>query len=236
MVCPRRPHELDQHAQRGLMTMAGDAVDIPVLHAAMRESLRAATPFELPADLVMACSDSAANEEKVQKLEELFRVAVRTSLASIPTVDRTGRLNGITGHIAESVVAALLEELGFTPLQHMVGPESGGHGVDLLMLTPGLEAVFSIEVKGTLQRARWPRLTRGEVAQMTAEWLDKSDNPGMADHDLVSGDVYGAVVLVNFARMQWKAAVTADFRGAYAITDKEQLEHVAWLVDATGNG
>ncbi|HKP42249.1 hypothetical protein [Mycobacterium sp.] len=218
------------------MTMAGDAVDIPVLHAAMRESLRAATPFELPADLVMACSDSAANEEKVQKLEELFRVAVRTSLASIPTVDRTGRLNGITGHIAESVVAALLEELGFTPLQHMVGPESGGHGVDLLMLTPGLEAVFSIEVKGTLQRARWPRLTRGEVAQMTAEWLDKSDNPGMADHDLVSGDVYGAVVLVNFARMQWKAAVTADFRGAYAITDKEQLEHVAWLVDASGNG
>jgi hypothetical protein len=205
--------------------------DVPVLHAAMRASLRAATPFELPADVVLACSDSTANEEKIRNLEELFRVAVRTSLASIPTVDRTSRLNGMTGHIAESVVAALLEELGFTPIQHMVGPESGGHGVDLLMLTPGFEAVLSIEVKGTLQRARWPRLTRGEVAQMTAEWLDKSDNPGMADHDLVSGDVYGAVVLVNFARMQWKAAVTADFHGAYAITNKAQLEDVAWLID-----
>ena len=198
----------------------------------MRASLRAATPFDLPADLVMSCSDSAANEVKVQKLEERFRLAVTTSLASIPTADRTSRLNGITGHVAESVVASLLEELGFTPLQHMVGPESGGHGVDLLMLTPGFEAVFSIEVKGTLQRGRWPKLTRGEVAQMTAEWLDKSDNPGMADHDLVSDDVYGAVVLVNFARKQWKVAVTADFSSAYAITDTAQLEDVEWLVDA----
>ncbi|MGX9792929.1 hypothetical protein [Mycobacterium sp. MMS18-G62] len=211
--------------------MAADAIDVPGLHAAMRASLRAATPFDLPADLVMSCSDSAANDE-VQKLEEVFRLAVTTSLASIPTVDRTNRLNGVTGHIAESVVACLWEDLGFTPIQHMVGPESGGHGVDLLMLTPGFEAVFSIEVKGTLQRGRWPRLTRGEVAQMTAEWLDKTDNPGMADHDLVSGDVYGAVALVNFARMQWKAAVTADFSSAHPITDTAQLEDVAWLVDA----
>jgi hypothetical protein len=200
----------------------------------MRASLRAAAPFDLRADLVLSCSDSAADDEKVQTLEELFRLAVTTSLASIPAADRTSRLNGITGHVAESVVACLFEELGFTPLQHMVGPESGGHGVDLLMLTPGFEAVFSIEVKGTLQRGRWPRLTRGEVAQMTAEWLDKSDNPGMADHDLVSGDVYGGVALVNFARMQWKAAVTADFSSAHAITDTAQLEDVCWLVDTAG--
>ena len=75
-------------------------------------------------------------------------------------------------------------------------------------------------------------MTRGEIAQMTTEWLDKSDNPGMADHDLVGVDVYGAVVVVNFALMQWKAAVTADFRAAHAITDTAQLEDIGWLVGA----
>jgi len=211
----------------------------------MRASLRAATPFEVPAELVIACSDSTrtsredegaspeliAYDTKIRELEQLFRTAVATSLASIPIADRTSRLNGITGHIAESVVASLLEDLGYTPLQQMIGPESGGHGVDLLMATPGFEAVFSIEVKGTLQRGRWPRLTRGEIAQMTEEWLDKSDNPGMADHDLAGSDVYGAVVLVNFARRQWKTGVTADFRDAYAITNRAQLEDVTWLID-----
>ena len=101
------------------------------------------------------------------------------------------------------------------------------------MATPQYEAVFSIEVKGTLQPSRWPRLTRGEIAQMTEEWLDKSGNPGMADHDLAGADVYGAVVLVNFARKQWKAAVTADFRDAHPISDLAQLEDVAWLIDAS---
>ena len=101
----------------------------------MRASLRAATPFEVPAELVIACSDSTrtnrgdegaspeliAYDTKIRELEQLFRTAVATSLASIPIADRTGRLNGITEHIAESVVASLLEDLGYTPLQQMIG-------------------------------------------------------------------------------------------------------------------
>jgi hypothetical protein len=39
------------------------------------------------------------------------------------------------------------------------------------------------------------------------------------------------VVLVNFARRQWKAGVTAEFRDAYAITNQAQLEDVAWVID-----
>src|SRR5690349_2101420 len=116
----------------------------------MRTSLRAATPFDVPPELITACSDSirtsnegegtprelTAHNAKIRRLEQSFRTAVATSLASISIADRTSGLNGITGHIAESVAASLLEDLGFTPIQQMVGPQSGGHGVDLLMATP----------------------------------------------------------------------------------------------------
>lgn len=39
--------------------------------------------------------------------------------------------------------------------------------------------VFAVEVKGILRARRVPRLTRGELEQMSEAWVDKPDNPGM---------------------------------------------------------
>jgi hypothetical protein len=72
-----------------------------------------------------------------------------------------------------------------------------------VFLAPG-DVVVAIEVKGTLVRRRVPRLSGRELTQMSAAWVDKADNPGMAELGLQSGDVYGGVVVVNFADMIWR--------------------------------
>lgn len=84
------------------------------------------------------------------------------------------------------------------------------HGVDLLMLSPG-DKVVVIEVKGTLVAKRFPRMSRRELGQMSAAWVDKHGNPGMAELNLGNADVYGGGVVVNFADGQWRAALTNDF-------------------------
>ena len=50
-------------------------------------------------------------------------------------------------------------------LWHFVGPER--HGVDLLVLCQLAERVVAVEVKGTLRRGHWPRLSGRELAQMS---------------------------------------------------------------------
>lgn len=89
----------------------------------------------------------------------------------------------------------LLVDDGCHPIWHLTGP--GRHGVDLVVLTPAGDAVVAIEVKATLRPGHVPRLSRREVEQMSAAWADKADNPGMANWDLRSADVYGAVVAIN---------------------------------------
>ena len=63
---------------------------------------------------------------------------------------------------------------------------------------------------------------------MGAAWLDKPDNPGMADWAVSSEDVYGAVVLVNFHELAFKAALTADLESWLPVTDPHQLDDVGW--------
>jgi hypothetical protein len=63
-------------------------------------------------------------------------------------------------------------------------------GVDPVLLARG-DVVVAIEVKGTLVPGRAPRLSAGELAQMSAAWVDKLDNRGMAELGLASSDVYG---------------------------------------------
>jgi hypothetical protein len=92
------------------------------------------------------------------------------------------------------VTEVLLAEQGWYVLWHFTGP--GRHGVDLVLLTPD-DHVVAVEVKGTLVAGRIPRLFRRELAQMSAEWVDKADNPAMAELRLDSADVYGAVVAVT---------------------------------------
>lgn len=89
--------------------------------------------------------------------------------------------------------------------------------------------MFAVEVKGTLRPRCWPRLRSGELTQMDLGWIDKSDNPAMTDWGVTSEDVHGAIVLVNFADLVYKAALTSDFTTWYPIDRIEQLETLEWL-------
>jgi hypothetical protein len=124
-------------------------------------------------------------------------------------------------------VELVLEPLGWTPLWHFTGP--GGHGVDLLFLAPG-DLIVAVEVKGTLVTGRVPQPSKGELAQMTAAWIDKRDNPGMANLGLQSADIYGGVAVVNIADLTWRVALTNDFETFAPVTGFDQLRELAWLI------
>jgi hypothetical protein len=167
-------------------------------------ALRAATPVVVdPAD-VRRCLDRSA------PADALFSRAFEGSLAELSPAERRGALAGVTGHVAESLVELILvEQVGFHPVWHLTGP--GRHGVDLLMLTLAGNALVAIEVKGTLLSKCVPRLSRRDLRQMSAAWVDKADNPGMAEWALTSDDVHGAVAVVNFADRTLRIALTDDF-------------------------
>lgn len=183
-----------------------------------------ATAIAFPFD--PAFIDGCLDVEK-RPTDALFARAFKRSLASLEPAARRGVLGGITGHVAESVAAVVLEGLGWTPVWHFVGP--GRHGVDLLLLGPGAERLFAIEVKGTLKPGRWPRVWRGELTQMDVAWLDKVDNPGMSEWGVASADVYGGIVLVNFHELLFKVALTSDFVTWSAVEELEQLLDLEWL-------
>jgi hypothetical protein len=159
--------------------------------------------------------------------DQVFARALHGSLAALSPAERRGALAGVTGHVAESVVEVLLAELGYQLLWHFAGP--GQHGVDLVVLCPAGDRVVAVEVKGTLRRGYWPRLSRRELVQFSDAWVDKADNPGMANWELRSSDVYGMVVLVNFPAMAYRAAVTADFQQLQPVRTVEQLGDLDWL-------
>ncbi|HEX4726775.1 MAG TPA: hypothetical protein VH298_03200 [Jatrophihabitans sp.] len=187
-------------------------------------AIGAATAFPLDPTVVRSCLDDASS------LDQAFGRALLDGLAQLdPTVPR-GRLNGVTGHVGESVAEILLVDLGFSPLWHFSGPLSGGHGVDLLMLSPA-DTVAAVEVKASLRSRRWPRPSRRELTQLSPDWLDGQDNPGMANWDLTGADVHGLVIVVNFADAAWKCAATWDFSTVWPATDPSDLADPGWLTN-----
>jgi hypothetical protein len=154
----------------------------PTLHQSATAALRQAIPIEIAISTVAACLDPE------READQRFEAAWRSRLEGGTGRLSGGALPGTTGHIAESVVEVALAERGYVPLAHHPGP--GRHGVDLLMLHLSLEIVFAIEVKGTLRKGFVPRLTRGDLAQMSSAWLDKPDNPAMTSSALRSEDIY----------------------------------------------
>jgi hypothetical protein len=185
----------------------------------------AGTPFSLDRALVSDCLDPT-----LSRGDKVFARAFESSLAVLDLAERRGALAGVTGHVAESVAEVLLESLGWVPVWHFEGP--GRRGVDLLLLGPGAERLFAIEVKGTLRPRRWPRLRRGELTQMAVEWLDKADNPAMSEWDVTSADVYGGIVLINFHDLLFKVALSADFSAWQPVSRLKQLESLGWLDEA----
>lgn len=194
---------------------AGPATPMPI--AALRE----AAPFRLAPSLVENCLGLAAKDA-------LFTRGWLHGPANLTRAERSA-IAGVTGHIAESVTEILLDRLGWQVLWQFPGP--GGHGVDLVFLTPG-DLVIAAEVKGTLVAGRIPRLSRGQLAQMSASWMNKADNPGMGELGLGSADIYGGIVIVNFANLNWRISLTTDFSALIPITDVEQLADLSWLRSA----
>lgn len=184
-------------------------------------ALRSAPPLPLPAAIVASCLDLDAPQDA------RFNHAWTNSLRALERRERGGALCGVIGRVAESVVEVLLADVGYHPVWHFTGP--GRHGVDLLMASPALDHVLAIEVKGTLRAHHVPRLSRRAVEQMSAAWVDKRDNPGMAEWQLQSADVYGAVVAVSFAEMTLRAIVSEDFEHWRAAA---ALEDLAVIVEA----
>ena len=182
---------------------------------------RQAAIFPIAPEVVRSCLDLDEATDRV------FARACEHSLAALSLAERRGALPGVTGHVAESVVEVLLAGLGYHLLWHFTGP--GRHGVDLVVLCPRGERVVVVEVKGSLRAGHWPRLSHRELAQLSAGWLDKPDNPGMANWELRSEDVYGAVVLVNFAAMAYRAALTRDFVHLHPVVEHAQLADLEWL-------
>jgi hypothetical protein len=165
-------------------------------------ALRQPRALVLEGAVVADCLDLA------QPADERFHRAWTATLGSLPRAERGGALAGVTGHVAESAVAVLLVDRDHELLWQFTGP--GRHGVDLVVLTPD-ERVVGIEVKATLRPGHVPRMSQRAVAQMSAAWIDKVDNPGMASLQLGSADVYGAVIAINFADMTIRAVMTNDF-------------------------
>jgi hypothetical protein len=189
----------------------------PMRTAALRHS----SAFHLDSALVEECLDLASTKD------QLFARGWRSGPASLTRAERCA-VAGVTGHVAESVTEKLLDRLGWRVLWHFTGP--GRHGVDLVFLSPD-DTVVAVEVKGTLIAGRIPRLSHREMTQMSAAWVDKADNPGMAELGLSSGDIYGAVAAINFADMTWRVALTSDFSTLSPVTDAGRLTSLDWLFE-----
>lgn len=202
------------------------------LYASVLQAAHQAVEFPIRVDDVLALTnprpDPDPDPQHIEPAEKQFQRAFTSGLAGIPRSERVGALNPTTGHMAESFTATLLDGYGWVPLWQFTELTSSGHGADLLMFSPATEKLLVVEVKGTITARRWPMLRNAEVAQMSAEWLNKKDNPGMAEWDLQGGDVHGLIMLVQFARRRWKAVATTDFANAFPIIEAEQLADPFW--------
>ena len=184
--------------------------------------LRSSTGFDLDDVVVMDCLLDA-------EADRSFALAWEHGFTSLPYLERRGALPGTMGHIAESVIAAALAELGWAPVWHFTGP--GRHGVDLIMLAPSADHLVAVEVKSTFRPRHIPRLTAAHLQQMSQGWLDKADNPGMREWDLSAEDVYGLVAVVNFSDRTLRYAATADFERLHAVHCVDEIRHLRWLDD-----
>ncbi|WP_030527728.1 hypothetical protein [Phycicoccus jejuensis] len=135
----------------------------------------------------------------------------------------------VLGNVAEAIVEMELVERGWQPVYDDVEGFSFGPGIDLLMLDPPLERLVAVEVKSTIQRGRWPRLSRGGSKQLTAQWLDDGANVGMAQWEIGSEDVYLLVAQVRLRERVWRCCIAADPTRALPVTDEAQLKDLRWL-------
>lgn len=202
------------------------------IRARTLQALRTATQFDIPpeslANAMIATPDLLSRPEQVAEIEEHIR-ALLLERITIPVYARWATLPAL-GNIAEALVESMLVNFGWQPLYDDDSGYSAGHGVDLLMLDPSLSAIFAIEVKSTIQRGRWPRLTRTSQAQMTPAWLDRASNEGMREWGFEADDVYSMIAQAHLGRLKWRACVAAELCAPLPIASIDQLIDLNWLI------
>lgn len=180
----------------------------------LRQALRHATAFPIAEQLI---ADSLDEENPADA--DFARVRSK-GLAHVQAAQRHPELARVTGEVAESVAQLMLDEQGYSLFWQI--PTPGVHGVDLLLLAPDGSAV-ALEVKGTLRPQAIPRLTPSRQRQMSRDWLNNPRNPGMVDWSLRAEDLYAAVIVIDLALAQFRAAVSADFETYQPITRLDEL-------------
>lgn len=182
----------------------------------LRIALREATALPIDGGVITGCLDNT------KPADALFARARRDGLASI---DRSSRpqLARVTGEVAESLAEIILAEQGYDLVWHITTP--GIHGVDLLFASPD-NYVLALEVKGTLRPGAIPRFTPSRLRQMSREWLNDPNNPGMADWSLAADDLFAGVMIVDLAWASFRIALSTDFETYAAVSKLEQLRRL----------
>ncbi|MDX6510906.1 MAG: hypothetical protein QOE36_410 [Gaiellaceae bacterium] len=181
----------------------------------MRPALRLAPPRPFPADWVKRSLLTGSGDDR-------FRQAARSGLDSLTLAERRGHLPAVTGAVAESVAAMVMDEIGFEVFAQLT--ERGARGADLLLLSPA-ENVLVLEVKGTLRAGQLPRLGRSRLRQMSAAWLDVGNAP-MLDWGLEAADVFGGVMVVDLVSNTARVAVSADYEVFTPVADMACLDNL----------
>lgn len=96
-----------------------------------RHPITGAAALPLDRDMVARCLD--VNE---RPSDATFATAFERTLAALDVGARRGALGGFIGHVAESVVEVVLEDLGWTPVWHFVGPGPPPHPCPSLPYEP----------------------------------------------------------------------------------------------------
>jgi hypothetical protein len=153
-------------------------------------ALREARALELGRALVADCLSLD------DPIDARFHRAWTESLATLPRAERGGALTGVTGHVAESVVAVLSVDRDHELSWQFVGP--GRHGVDVVMFTPD-GRVVGIEVKATLRpRERSGELGAGRDSELREDAVevgaDRAVREVEALADLAVGEPFGREV------------------------------------------
>jgi len=203
------------------------AVDV---RAQTLQALRAAEQFDIPQESLVralrATPSLLSHPEQVAELERHVEALLLDGVA-LPARARPSSLP-VLGNIAEALVESALADYGWQPLYDDDSGYSTGHGVDLVMLEPSFTRVVVIEVKSTIQFARWPRLNPISRPQMTRDWLERSSNEGMQEWTLSPDDVYSMIVQVHLSRMKWRACAAAELDTPVPITSERQLLDFTW--------
>lgn len=203
------------------------------IRAQTLRALRAAEQFEISreslAQVLTASPDLLHSPLRVAEVEEFVRGLLLDGVKP-PAYARPFMLP-VLGNIAEAFVESTLVDCEWIPVYSDDTGSSAGHGVDLLMLDPSLTGVVAVEVKSTIQQARWPRLAPTSRAQMTPAWLDSSSNEGMREWMITSDDVYSMVVQAHLTRMRWRACIAAELNAPVPIANIDQLLDLTWLTE-----